>query len=299
MKIEQSIMTFNMGTSTTNSYYIDLARCLSAVNGKMISQTKRSDGKYKPLGFMIRVRALGDPSGGAGAIVLQSLNCGYPTRNAVVLAGAARDAMLKSAGVSRGNLESYQKELRLGFECAMDDSTSLAPGATSAGFGPDYKDAGTHTNSYGNQNLYDYTSIVFDDPANPGTDVQQKLVVLGGAPVGPIADEKCAPVVYNWHAWRHSFTPSSADDDIADNVFSYTMQQSSTADAIIDIVQDEADEKPYALSDFTTKTIPDFISTSVGNPATTVFCAPLGLLKVGQSAANQAFQIEVLGVTEL
>ena len=104
MKIEQNVMTFgdlsNSPPGNTTGY-IDLAQCLSYANGKMIAQTKRRDGKYKPLGFMIRVRSL------IGSITLESLSCAYPTRNAVVLAGSARDAMLKSAGVSRGNLESY------------------------------------------------------------------------------------------------------------------------------------------------------------------------------------------------
>ena len=109
----------------------------------------------------------------------------------------------------------------------------------------------------------------------------------------------CLPVIHNWFLWRHSYTPSDAADDIADNAFSYVMQQSSTADAIIDIVEDEADEKPYDLTDFTTRTIVDLISTDVGNPTSQVISAPLGLIKVGQSISNQVFQVEVLGVSEL
>ena len=57
MKIEQNILQFAETGGATG--YIDLARCLSAVNGKSIAQTKRHDGKYKPLGYMIRVRAAG------------------------------------------------------------------------------------------------------------------------------------------------------------------------------------------------------------------------------------------------
>ena len=291
-------MTFNAGTSTTTSYYIDLARCLSAVNGKMISQTKRSDGKYKPLTYLVRVRALGGfVSGSAvpGSLILQTLNSGYPTRNAVVLAGAARDAMLKSAGVSRGNLESYQKELRLKFDCAMTDATSLSPGAADFGFGPTYADNQSHANAYGNTNAYDYNELVYDNPDGSGTYIRQELVVLGDK----TTSAACLPVIYNWKEWRHSYTPSSVDDDIAPNAFSYVMQQSSTADAIIDIVGEEADEKPYDLADFQTKTIVDIVSTEVGNPTSQVISVPLGLLKVGQSVANQSFQVEVVGVSEL
>ena len=298
MKIEQNVMTFNAGTSTTTNYYIDLARCLSAINGKMISQTKRSDGKYKPLTYLVRVRVLGGYAGGVpvpGTLVVGTLNSGYPTRNAVVLAGAARDAMLKSAGVSRGNLESYQKELRLKFDCDMTDATSLSPGATSFGFGPDYANETTHVNAFGNTNAYDYNELVYDDPDGSGTDIRQTLVVLGDK----TTSSSCLPVIYNWKEWRHSYTPSSANDDIAPNAFSYVMQQSSTADEIIDIVGEEADEKPYDLADFQTKYPLDVVSTDVGNPTTQIISAPLGLLKVGQTVANQVFQIEVVGVSEL
>lgn len=298
MKIEQSTMTFNAGASTTTSYYIDLARCLSAVNAKMISQTRRSDGKYKPLTYLVRVRVLGGFAAGVpvpGTLAIGTLNNGYPTRNAVVLAGAARDAMLKSAGVSRGNLESYQKELRLKFDCDMTDATSLSPGAVSFGFGPDYANNPTHSNAFGNSNAYDYNDLVYDNPDGSGTDIRQTLVVLGDK----TTSATCLPVIYNWKEWRHSYTPSSVDDDIAPNAFSYVMQQSSTADAIIDIVGEEADEKPYDLADFQTKHVVDIVSTDVGNPTSQVISAPLGLLKIGQTVANQVFQIEVLGVSEL
>ncbi len=291
MKIEQNMIQFSLGDSETG--YLDLARALSAVNGKMISQTKRSDGKYKPLGFMVRVRAF------SGTAAIETANCGYPTRNAVVLAGASRDAMLKSAGVSRGNLESYQKELRIKFECDQTDATSISPGASALGFGPDYANPATHpshANAYGNTNTYDYNTLVYDDPAAPGTDISQELVLLGDKNTAAT----CLPVIYNWFLWRHSYTPSAAADDIADNAFSYVMQQSSTADAIIDIVEDEADEKPYDLTNFQDRTMTSFVSTEVGNPTSPVICAPLGLLKftTGTATAN-SFEVEVVGVTEL
>jgi len=145
---------------------------------------------------------------------------------------------------------------------------------------------------------YDYTSIVFDKPSSPGTDVSQTLVLHGGKPAGDVGDETCAPVIYNWAQWRHSFTPSAADDDIADNVFSYAMQQSSTADKIIDVVEDEADEKPYLLSDFYDSPVATVAATTVGNPTTSVFCVPLGLLKIGAAAAS-SWEVEVVGITEL
>ena len=292
MKLEQNIMQFSDGGLGNKDGYIDLARSLSALNGKSITQTKRSKGKYKPLGFLVRVRAI------SGDVIIQSANCGYPTRNAVVLAGAARDAMLKSAGVSRGNLESYQKELRLQFDKSQTDALTFMPGAVKIGAEGPRDDAG-YTNSYGVGLTYDYTSLVYDDPASPGTDVDQTLCLMGGKPSGAVASETHVPVIYNWFAWRHSFTPSAAADDIADNVFSYAMQQSSTADKIIDIVEDEADEKPYNFDDFTDRTIVTTVGTSVGNPTSATFCVPLGLMKMQTLSNGGVCQIEVVGVVEL
>ncbi len=282
-------------TTGINTGYIDLARSLSALNAKSVTQTKRGKNKkgqhvYKPRGFLVRIRAL------AGTAVLQVPNSGYPTRNAVVLAGHARDEMLKSAGVSRGNLETYQKELRLKFDCDQTEANLFLPGATEQG--AEGGDIADYANAYGYDMTYDYTSLVFDSPTAPGTDVSQTLVLMGGKPVGPVADETCAPVIYNWNQWRHSFTPSSSDDDIADNVFSYAIQQSSTADKIIDVVEDEADEKPYLLEDFWTKPIISTVSVSVGNPITDIICVPMGLIKV-EVPADTIWEIEVVGITEL
>lgn len=292
MKIEQnSFIIGDLGSASigANKGYVDIARALSALNGKNICQTKRKDGKYKPLTYLVRVRAL------IGDAMVESLNNGYPTRNAVVLAGAARDAMLKSAGVSRSNLESYQKELRITMDRAQVEGNTWLPGATALGTTDADLPASAQTNAYGMNLVYDYTDLVYDDPSNPGTDVQVQMCMLGST----IIDGPVMPLVYNWSQWRHNFTPSAAADDIADNAISYVMQQSSTADKIIDIVEDEADEKPYQLSDFTTKTMPDVVGTTVGNPTTSVISAPLGLLKITTGSSGCSLQIEVVGVSEL
>ena len=294
MKLEQNISTYH--TTAGGTGYIDLARNCSALNAKSITQTKRGKNKkgqsiYKPLGYLVRIRALTE------SLVVETANCGYPTRNAVVLAGHARDEMLKSAGVSRGNLETYQKELRLMFDCNQTDANVWLAGANEIG-----GEGGTATNyldAYGYDLTYDYTSLVFDSPTAPGTDVSQTLVLMGDKPPGPVADETCVPVIYNWKEWRHSFTPSSSDDDIADNVFSYAIQQSSTADKIIDVVEDEADEKPYNLKDFVDSPMSTIVSTAVGSPVSMTICVPLGLMRVQAPTANTTFEIEIVGITEM
>ena len=287
MKIEQNVMRFSETGGATG--YIDLARCLSAVNGKSIAQTKRHDGKYKPLGFLIRVRALT----GTASIILESLNCGYPTRNSVVLAGAARDAMLKTAGVSRSNLESYQKELRL-----LMDGSMLATGANS--YFPGATDQGTGSGGWGVGFDYDYTKLVINRPDGASDSITKAMAMLGTQDADEDnwdADTRFY-VVDNWLKFRHSFTPSASADDIANNVFSWAMQQGETAGDIIDMQDDNQDEKPYDLSQFTSETMLTTVSTSVGSPTSHVICAPLGLLKI-TSADPCTWEIEVVGVTEL
>lgn len=266
--------------------YIDVARNLSAVNGKSITQTKRRKGKYRPLGFLIRVRAL------TGDIAVESLNCGYPTRNAVVLAGHARDEMLRSAGISRSNLESYQKELRIQMDSTMGTGANqFFPGAT---------DLGTGNGGWGEGLTYDYTKLVLEDPDETGDPLSKNLAMLGtqSAASDDWDTDNNFFVVDNWYKWRHSFTPAATADDIANNVFSWAIQQSETSEKIIDMIDDSQDEKPYDLTEFSTQTMVTLVGTGVGNPTSAVFCAPLGLLKITHTG-NAAWEIEVVGVTEL
>jgi len=287
MKLEQNIMSYR-NHSGVQTGYIDIARGLSAVNGKSIAQTKRSKGKYKPLGYLVRVRSLSGE-----ALVVETLNCGYPTRNAVVLAGHARDEMLKSSGISRSNLESYQKELRLlmDLDQLTNHSNMFFPGAS---------DVGTGSGGWGHALTYDYTKLVISDPDTTGTQISASLRVLGEQSSNH--DDWDADggfyVIDNWKRWRHSFTPAADDDDIKDNVFSWAIQQSDTSAKIIDMMDDSQDEKPYDLDEFKTQTMSTIVGISVGNPTSAVICAPLGLLKVGTTdTAN--WEIEVVGVVEL
>ena len=287
MKIEQNLMQFSAAEATTG--YIDLPRALSAVNGKSIAQTKRSDGKYKPLGYIVRVRAL------LGTVLVKSLNAGYPTRNAVVLAGAARDAMLKSAGISRSNLESYQKELRILMQSDMVGSGSNI-------FFPQGTDVGKGKGGLGDGFDYDYTKLVINQPDAADTSITKALAMIGTQSADDAdwdSDNKFY-VVDNWLRFRHSFTPSATEDDIANNVFSWAMSQGETAGDIIDMQDDNADEKPYDLAEFTTENSMQFFAagTEVGNPTTETFVAPLGLLKIYTTDEAQ-WSIEVVGVTEL
>ena len=278
-------MTFSGAGSETG--YIDLARCLSAVNGKSITQTKRRKGKYRPLGFLVKIRAV------VGTIGFESLNCGYPTRNSVVLAGHARDEMLKSAGVSRSNLESYQKELRFKLDAGMQNANaeSYFPGAT---------DQGTGSGGWGASLTYDYTSLVIEDPDTAGATITKPMIMLGtqAASSDDWDDDTGFYVVDNWLNWRHSFTPAAAADDISNNVFSWAIQQSDTAEAIVDRIDDEQDEKPYDLSEFTTTLVSSAVGIGVGNPTSAVVCVPLGLLKITHGEAA-TWEVEVVGVTEL
>ena len=284
MKIEQNIMQFAESGGSTG--YVDLARALSAVNGKSITQTKRRDGKYIPLGYMVRVRAI------TGDVVIETLSAGYPTRNSVVLAGAARDAMLKSAGIPRSNLESYQKELRIFMETGAGAGHQYMPGGVDKG-------QPSGTGAWGTDD-YEYTKLVIADPDGSPDGLTHSLFMLGTQNASADSWDADAGffVVDNWKKFRKSFTPQAADDDSENNVFSWAMQQSDTAEDILDVIEDQQDAKPYSLDNFSSKTIKTLVGTNVGNPTSNVFCAPLGLLKI-TSTATAAWDIEVVGVTEL
>ena len=310
MKIEQNsfvISDAGLAPAYKGSGYIDIFRSLSALNGKSVHMTKRHKGKYKPLAALIRVRTFG------GTVNIETLNSGYPTRNAVVLSGVARDAMLKSAGVSRSNLESYQKGLRILMDTVQSDSNTWLPNGFKPGTmdtdptDPDPDEYGT--DAYGWNVQYDYTDLVHADGSAADVDVRGTMCMLGSSTV--VTDgsgNTFFPLIHNWTQFRHDFTPSDSADDIAENAFSKIMQQGQTADSIIDIVEDEQDEKPYQLSDFTTRTISTVCGSLVGNPVSDIICVPLGLMKVSLNNNDGAtppvslptsFQIEVVGVTEL
>ena len=286
MKIEQNMMQFAESGGDTG--YIDLARSLTAVNGKSITQTTRRKGKYVPNTFIIRIRAL------SGDVIVFTLNNGYPTRNAVVLAGHARDEMLKSAGISRSNLETYQKELRILMENGGGLNHQYTPSATDKGLPAAKGGWGT--------DVYDYTHLTFADP--DGTDIDatatRPLIMLGeqSADRDDWDTDAGVFVVDNWLKWRHSLTPAATADDIAENAFSWVIQQGGTASGIIDQIDDEADEKPYDLTNFHSKTISTVVGTGVGNPTSALISAPLGLLKV-VCPDSATWEIEVVGVAEM
>ena len=287
MQIEQNIVSFS--TSVTGERgYIDIARCLTAVNGKYITQTKRRDGKYIPLNYMIKVRAL------TGDVAVSTLSAGYPTRNSVVLAGAARDAMLKSAGIPRSNLETYQKELRLIMETGAGRLHQYMPGCVGKG--------DPSSNQAWGVDLYEITNLVLADPDGTPDGMSKKLAMLGtqASSASDWDDDDDFFVIDNWRKFRKELTPQSALDDTENNVFSWAMQQSDTAGDIIDLIDDTMDNKPYDLNNFTSKMIDTVVGTNVGNPSSAVISAPLGLLKITTGSSGPfGWEIEVVGVTEL
>lgn len=283
MKIEQNILRFSASGSKTG--YIDLARALSAVNGKSITQTKRKDGKYKPLGYVVRIRSI------AGNAVLQYLPASYPIRNSVVLAGAARDAMIESVGSSHGKLEPYQKELRLKLEAGQYDTNMFFPFATNMG---------TSYGGFGETLTYDYTKLVLTRPDEAADSVTLPLAMIGEQSTNEDSwdSDTAWYVVDNWRKYRNQLTVPASGDDIENNVFSWVMQGGSIAGDVIDRLDDEQDEKPYNLFEFRSTMCDTAVGTDLGNGVSTTMTIPLGLLKMS-TTATAAVEIEVIGVTEL
>jgi hypothetical protein len=283
MKIEHNFLNFSASGAKTG--YIDLARALSAVNAKSITQTIRKDGKYKPLTYMIRIRAL------TGTGTFQYLPSSYPIRNSVVLAGAARDAMLDSAGISRSNLETYQKELRIKLEAGNTDTNQFFPYALSMG---------TSYGGFGETLTYDYTKLTMARPDEAADSITLPLNMLGEQNANEDSWDSDSGwyVIDNWRKFRKEFTEQSSSDDSENNIFSWVMQQGSTAGDILDRLDDEQDEKPYNLFEFRSQMCGTIISTAVGSPTSPILSVPLGLLKL-TTDATAGFEIEVVGVAEL
>jgi len=64
------------------------------------------------------------------------------------------------------------------------------------------------------------------------------------------------------------------------------------------MMDDSQDEKPYDLDEFKTQYMTTVVGTEVGNPTSSVICAPLGLIQA-VCTGTAAWEIEVLGVVEL
>jgi hypothetical protein len=181
------------------------------------------------------------------------------------------------------------------------DQSMWLPNAQSAGAketGVDLPPVGK--NAYGFNLIYDYTDLVHADTTAADVDTRGTMVMLGSSTIVTDAGgNSFFPLIYNWTRFRHNFTPSATADDIEENAFSKVFQQGQTADSIIDIVEDEQDEKPYNLLDFTDSKQTTLVSTVVGSPSSDIICVPLGLGYLDLSAAGSSVEIELVGITEL
>ena len=169
-------------------------------------------------------------------------------------------------------------------------------------FFPQATDVGVGSGGLGNSLTYDYTKLVINRPDDAADGLTKSMAMIGTQSAAEDdwdADGKFF-VVDNWLKFRHSFTPSADVDDIANNVFSWAMQQGETAGDIIEMIEDTQDDKPYDLSEFTGSDSLQYFTagTAVGNPTTEVFTAPLGLLQIICTGTAQ-WNVEVVGVTEL
>ena len=272
----------------------DCARNLSYVNAKSVTQTIRKKGKYIPQTFLMRFTCT------EGEVNVYSLPNSWPIRNSIVLMGAARDAMLKSAGVRRSNLEAYQKELRLlpsieqvDANGAVEQSDYTLPNnGGQIGF--------DEAADFGRGVVYDYSNITFENPAG-GVDTSNQLTVLGDSDV---AGDGSTGVVTEYLKWRRDYTqPTDANDIDPDNLISAIMQQGQTAKEIITQIADEADEKPYSLLDFRSAVQHSIVSKDAGRNSVTLEI-PVGLYwfaeAKGTAQANDAtVEIEVLGFRDM
>ena len=274
--------------NSNGTYYVDLARCLSAKNAKQVSMTRRHKGKDIPQNFIVRASLqAGD------AVLLETLANAWPTRNAVVMAGVMRDQMLKINGMKRGDLNTYDKDLKIRFDTTQSTGNTYLPGSTDSGVS-DSEHSGTDNLVWGINQEWTTTSLVANN--SDGVKRALKMVMLGSSAV---TDTEKIALVDTWRKNRKSFDPSDdASEDKEDNLFMRVINVAGSTSVVAGVIDDEGQEKPYDLADFTTLTNKTILYS--GAQGIVDIVAPLGLIRFTiAGSATAAVRFQVLGIADM
>lgn len=308
--------------NVAGAHYIDLTKAMTLINGQMHYQFK----KDKPLAYMVTVRQ----SNNAGKIETAPTTWGV--RNSCVKTAAAWRRMLKKAGISKKELNTYGKELRLTFDA---DHTANFGGGTPTSSGPidlvpeqvitsgvcEYKTGTYKKNAAGDaaeiyvtafttESLapygYDAGNLVFREHAFDHTDM-----------IVPNADGD----VQGETTWKAHLMGSSSvvevyidsrentldvkDDDFdeefgaADNYLTLMLSDNEeSADDVIESVADQGDFRPYTLAYQNTPTVAVGAGQNVQGQDS-AFVAPLGLLKWSPDRVGDLLTVTVTAIAEM
>lgn len=309
--------------AVAGAQYIDLTKAMTLVNGQMHYQFK----KDKPLAYMVTVRQ----SNNAGKI--ETAPTSWAVRNSCVKTAAAWRRMLKKAGISKKDLNTYGKELRLTFDAdhtanfGGGDPTSSSPidlvpehlissGVCEYATGTYIKNpisgdaAEVYVTALTTQSLspygYDAGGLVFREHAFDHTDmivpdedgdaqneITWKAHLLGASSVVDVYIDS------------RENTLDVKDDDFdeefgaADNYLTLMLSDNEeSADDVIESVADQGDYRPYSLS-YQNEPI---IAVGAGQNVQgqdSAFVAPLGLLKWSPDRVGDLLTVTVTAIAEM
>ena len=311
MAKQMEVGTFQFTHQGQAATYIDLTKSDSLANCKAKYQFKNG----RPLAYVCTVRF------SEASNSLTTIPTGWVQTNALVKASAAWMKMNKKAGISKRDLNTYGKELRVAFDgdhvtgYGYATKDLLAQGLNGS-YNSGQKDADglwihvytsvadPSSNPVGGkyQNAFDLTTITVPSPDGSAADaINWTPQVLAD---GTSATAKAPSIIYQYISSRGAVDLEDQDLDSLEGMVSsnYLIQALSdneeTSDDVIDNVKDLGDFRPYNLEDtieFATTSVSS--STNVAGQDTQII-APLGLIK-WKGGANDIMSVTVSAIVEM
>ncbi len=320
-----------INTGSGAAVYLDTAAELSKVDRKNHKQVSDSG---KPLMYDLLINVTtpqGQNTGNAGIMFMQTFtaNPNWQTRNAVRMAHYLREELREEAGVVKGSIGRYAKNLRLNLNSEMKGEAYAVPGSvpadslqrmyametlgsTALGTNAKYFTGGTWD--------YSQLSVFVEDAVSGITQTDNFYLHVAGSHVGSGTDADPWTTVGVLQAYNErrqtvqddaTLTPGG-DSQFVDNdsPFFRIPEQDVSEDAYVQITLDEQDNPPYdrsigagqgdsmSLVPVHVVELPDQVTTE-----TFRIQAPLGLVKFylnpSTDNAKVAFLIECLGTYEM
>ncbi|AXH79121.1 MAG: hypothetical protein [Circular genetic element sp.] len=325
-----SVIDTNVKTTSTN-VYLDMAAELSKVDRKNHKQVS-DNGKAIVYDLLVSIAT---PQNGAttnsGLLDCQTFTAplNWQTRNSVKMAHELRKDLRKEAGVVKGSIGRYAKNLRLNIDSTMQNITYEIPVSLSTASSQRmYANSNLGTTALGTNpkwfsgGVWDYSKLsVFDeDPLGGGASTAYNFdMVVCGAHVGAGTTASPWTTVATIQAYNErrqtvlddsTLTPGGDTQFVENNSPFFRVPETDVSEtAYVAITLDEQDNPPYSRQTGATDdsqmlqscdyfTLPEQVTVHSYR-----IQAPLGLVKfvVNNSVDSQlmSFEIECLGIYEM
>lgn len=317
-------------TSSSCVVYLDSAAELSKIDRKNHKQVS-DDGKSLVYDLLITVATpQGANTGNNGILDVQTFTASpnWQTRNAVRMAHYLREELREEAGVVKGSIGRYAKNLRLNLDGVMQNLLYSVPSSVSTATNQRmYAMASVGSTSLGTNpkwfagGIWDYSklSVFVEDTTSGVTTADDFDLCIAGDHTGSgtaASPWTTVAVIKAYNERRQTVRDDSTltpggDSQFVDNdsPFFRIPEQDVSEDSYVAITLDEQDQPPYDRAIGATDdsqllqpcdyfTLPDQVTTHTYRVQ-----APLGLVKfiINNTSANArlAFGIECLGTYEM